>query len=124
MQKIGIARPHKIGRVGPARREYLALQGISHDGIVRAEQYSDELQAGPAVVFRHGAHWQRLDQFIATNSDLPLETRLEMIRQLAEALDHRPPHPAARGPRRGHALGPPVAQRARPELRPEPRGSL
>ena len=117
MQEIGIARLHRIGRVGPyelseksydsgptwedylatnpslptdyprrvrvfltertatdedrksvqraAHREYLALQGISHDGIVRAEQYSDELLAGPAVVFRHGANWQRLDHFIS-----------------------------------------------------------
>ena len=140
MQEIGIARLHRIGRVGPyelseksydsgptwedylatnpslptdyprrvrvfltertatdedrksvqraAHREYLALQGISHDGIVRAEQYSDELLAGPAVVFRHGANWQRLDHFISGNPDLPLHTRLEMIRQLAEALDH------------------------------------
>ena len=76
-----------------ARREYLALQGISHDGIVRAEQYSDELLAGPAVVFRHGADWQRLDQFMAAHGTgsgnaIELETRLEMIRQLAEALDH------------------------------------
>ena len=71
-----------------AHREYLALQGISHDGIVRAEQYSDELLAGPAVVFRHGANWQRLDHFISGSPDLPLDTRLEMIRQLAEALDH------------------------------------
>lgn len=71
-----------------AHREYLALQGISHDGIVRAEQYSDELLAGPAVVFRHGASWQRLDHFISGNPDLPLDTRLAMIRQLAEALDH------------------------------------
>ena len=71
-----------------ARREYLALQDISHDGIVRAEQFSEELQAGPAVVFRHARNWQRLDQFMAANPDLPLETRLEMIRQLAEALDH------------------------------------
>ena len=72
-----------------ARREYLALQGISHDGIVRAEQFSDELLAGPAVVFRHGKDWQRLDQFMAARgSELELETRLEMIRQLAEALDH------------------------------------
>lgn len=71
-----------------ARREYLALQDISHDGIVRAEQFSEELQAGPAVVFRHGGDWQRLDQFMAASPDLPLETRLEMIRQLAEALDH------------------------------------
>jgi serine/threonine protein kinase len=71
-----------------ARREYLALQGISHDGIVRAEQYSDELLAGPAVVFLHGRDWQRLDHFMATHENLELETRLEMIRQLAEALDH------------------------------------
>ena len=72
-----------------AHREYLALQGISHDGIVRAEQYSEELLAGPAVVFRHGTNWQRLDHFIARPpGDLPLDTRLEMIRQLAEALDH------------------------------------
>ena len=71
-----------------ARREYLALQGISHDGIVRAEQYSDELLAGPAVVFLHGRDWQRLDHFMATHETLELDTRLEMIRQLAEALDH------------------------------------
>ena len=71
-----------------ARREYLALQGISHDGIVRAEQYSDELLAGPAVVFRHGRDWQRLDHFMASHETLELDTRLEMIRQLAEALDH------------------------------------
>lgn len=142
LTKMGVARLHKIGKVGPyelepkafgdgptwadylavnpslpgdqprrvrvylsergassddrkstqraARREYLALQGISHDGIVHAEQYSDELLAGPAVVFRHGREWQRLDHFMAvpSGSDLPLETRLEMIRQLAEALDH------------------------------------
>jgi serine/threonine protein kinase len=74
-----------------AHREYMALQGISHDGIVRAEQYSEELLPGPAVVFRHGKDWQRLDHFMAAQADgaeLPLDTRLEMIRQLAEALDH------------------------------------
>jgi len=37
-----------------AHREYLALQGIAHDGIVQAEQYSEELLVGLAVVFRHG----------------------------------------------------------------------
>ena len=72
-----------------ARREYLALQGISHDGIIRAEQYSDEHQAGPAIVFQHGRQWQRLDHYLAAQGkDLPVDTRVEMIRQLAEALDH------------------------------------
>jgi serine/threonine protein kinase len=72
-----------------ARREYLALYGIAHDGIVRAEQFSNEHQAGPAIIFQHGKDWQRLDQFMASHgTDLPVETRVEMIRQLAEALGH------------------------------------
>ena len=85
-----------------ARREYLALQGISHQGIVQAEQFSEEHEAGPAIIFRHGAKWQRLDQFMAEQAaggaagtggtqqgaGLPIETRIEMVRQLAEALDH------------------------------------
>ena len=72
-----------------ARREYLALQGILHEGIVRAEQFSDEHEAGPAIIFRHGQGWQRLDHFMAEHGQqLPVDTRIEMVRQLAEALDH------------------------------------
>jgi serine/threonine protein kinase len=72
-----------------ARREYLALQGITHEGIVHAEQFSDEHEAGPSIIFRHGKDWTRLDHFIAERGgDLPVETRVEMVRQLAEALDH------------------------------------
>jgi len=72
-----------------ARREYLALQGIAHEGIVQAEQFSDEHEAGPAVIFRHGSDWRRLDHFMAEQGpSLAVETRIEMVRQLAEALDH------------------------------------
>ncbi len=72
-----------------ARREYLALQGIAHEGIVQAEQFSDEHEAGPAVIFRHGSDWRRLDHFMAEQgASLAVETRIEMVRQLAEALDH------------------------------------
>ena len=39
-------------------------------------------------------------------------------------LGHRPPNPPAGRPPRDHALGPPVAQRDRPRLRPEPRRGL
>jgi serine/threonine protein kinase len=72
-----------------ARREYLALQGIAHQGIVQAEQFSDEHEAGPAIIFRHGSNWRRLDHFMAEQgAGLAVETRIEMVRQLAEALDH------------------------------------
>ena len=60
-----------------ARREYLALQGISHEGIVRAEQFSDEHDAGPAIIFRHGTGWQRLDQLMAEQGrELPTRPSL------------------------------------------------
>lgn len=72
-----------------AHREYLSLQGVLHEGIVRVDTYSDELDIGPAVVFRHGEDWKRLDLFMAeSGAALPVETRVEMVRQLAEAIDH------------------------------------
>ena len=89
LSELGATKEARESTRRAARREYLALQGISHDGIVRAEQYSDEHDAGPAVVFRHGKNWERLDQFMAAhNGDLAIETRVEMVRQLAEAVDH------------------------------------
>jgi hypothetical protein len=60
LSELGATKEARESTRRAARREYLALQGISHDGIVRAEQYSDEHDAGPAVVFRHGKNWQRL----------------------------------------------------------------
>ena len=89
LSELGATAADRKSTRRAARREYLALQGISHDGIAAAEQYSDEDEAGPAVVFRHGRDWQRLDQFIAElGPKLPVETRVEMVRELAEALDH------------------------------------
>ncbi len=72
-----------------AHREYLALQGIEHPGIVRAEQFSQEHDAGPAIIFRHQPDWLRLDFYLTEHgANLDLDTRLSMIRQLAEAVDH------------------------------------
>ncbi|TYK43413.1 BREX system serine/threonine kinase PglW [Actinomadura decatromicini] len=72
-----------------ARREYLVLQGIDHPGIVKAEQFSDDHDAGPAIVFPHRPEWLRLDHYMAQYGDgLDVETRLAMIRQLAEAVAH------------------------------------
>lgn len=42
----------------------------------------------PGGLFRHGKNCERLDHFLSTTPELPLPTRLGMIRQLAEALDH------------------------------------
>ncbi|MEU7833664.1 BREX system serine/threonine kinase PglW [Nonomuraea sp. NPDC049129] len=72
-----------------ARREYLVLQGIDHPGIIKALDFSDEHDAGPAVLFPHKPGWLRLDHYLAEYGEqLDVDTRLDMIRQLAEALDH------------------------------------
>ncbi|MDA2806637.1 BREX system serine/threonine kinase PglW [Nocardiopsis suaedae] len=72
-----------------ARREYLSLDGVSHQGIVRAEDFGVIDGRGPGVVFRHRPAWQRLDHYMAeSGADLEIDTRLEMVRQLAEAVNH------------------------------------
>ena len=76
-----------------AKREYLSLEGISHEGIVKAEYFGliDEGGAdlGPAIAFRHHESWQRLDHFMAEHGEgLDVDTRMAMVRQLAEAVNH------------------------------------
>ncbi|MEV2278790.1 BREX system serine/threonine kinase PglW [Nocardiopsis sp. NPDC049922] len=76
-----------------AKREYMSLEGISHEGIVKAEYFGvieeSSKDLGPAVVFRHHSSWQRLDHFMAEHGDgLDVDTRMEMVRQLAEAVNH------------------------------------
>ncbi|GAB3727541.1 BREX system serine/threonine kinase PglW [Nocardiopsis nanhaiensis] len=76
-----------------AKREYMSLEGISHEGIVKAEYFGliDEGGAdlGPAIAFRHHKSWQRLDHFIAEHGEgLDVDTRMVMVRQLAEAVNH------------------------------------
>jgi serine/threonine protein kinase len=76
-----------------AKREYMSLEGISHEGIVKAEYFGvieeSSKDLGPAVVFRHHSSWQRLDHFMAEHgAALDVDTRMEMVRQLAEAVNH------------------------------------
>ncbi|MGC7099483.1 BREX system serine/threonine kinase PglW [Amycolatopsis lurida] len=71
-----------------ARREYQVLQGIDHRGIAQARQFGDH-QGRPAILFRHHESDLRLDAYLATFSDsLTSETRLGLVRQLAEALKY------------------------------------
>lgn len=69
-----------------ARREYQVLQGITHRGIAQAVQIREH-QAGPAILFRHRASDLRLDSYLAVHGEgLSAEVRLDMVRQLAEAV--------------------------------------
>ncbi|MCZ2527000.1 BREX system serine/threonine kinase PglW [Streptomyces sp. HB2AG] len=69
-----------------ARREYQVLQGINHRGIVQAVQIREHV-GGPAILFRHRPSDLRLDAYLdAYGSRLTPEVRLDMVRQLAEAV--------------------------------------
>ncbi|MGH3439147.1 MAG: BREX system serine/threonine kinase PglW, partial [Sciscionella sp.] len=69
-----------------ARREYQVLQGINHRGIAQAVQIRDH-QGGPAILFHHRATDDPLDSYLAVHgSGLPVEARLDMVRQLCEAV--------------------------------------
>jgi serine/threonine protein kinase len=69
-----------------ARREYQVLQGITHRGIAQAVQIREH-QGGPAILFRHEKTDLRLDSYLAVHGDkLTPEIRLDMVRQLAEAV--------------------------------------
>jgi serine/threonine protein kinase len=69
-----------------ARREMLALHGINHPGIVQVDAF-EQHEAGPALVFRHRPEAMRLDHYLARyGARLDAGTRLDMIRQLAEAM--------------------------------------
>ncbi|MFD5110143.1 BREX system serine/threonine kinase PglW [Streptomyces cinereoruber] len=69
-----------------ARREYQVLQGINHRGIVQAVQIREHV-SGPAILFRHRASDLRLDAYLdAYGGRLTPETRLGMVRQLADAV--------------------------------------
>ncbi len=71
-----------------ARREMQALHGINHPGIVQVDTMEPH-EAGPALIFRHDPRAQRLDHYLAQHSGkLDVETRIGMIRQLAEAIGY------------------------------------
>jgi serine/threonine protein kinase len=69
-----------------ARREMLALHGISHPGIVQVDTMEPH-EGGPALIFRHDPQAIRLDHYMAQYGErLDVGTRIGMIRQLAEAV--------------------------------------
>ncbi|MEU8678134.1 BREX system serine/threonine kinase PglW [Streptomyces sp. NPDC048560] len=69
-----------------ARREMQVLHGISHPGIVQPDSMEAH-ENGPALIFRHPREAMRLDRYMAEfGPRLDVETRVGMVRQLAEAM--------------------------------------
>ncbi len=71
-----------------AQRGYAVLRGLTHRGIAQAVDYTIH-DAGPAVLFQHRDTDLQLDQYLdAYGQNLDIGGRLDLIRQLAEALDY------------------------------------
>ncbi len=71
-----------------ARREYQILRDVRHEGILAARAYTEH-ELGPALVFEHREGSRRFDHWLAERAaDLDIDTRLHLLRQIAEALRH------------------------------------
>jgi serine/threonine protein kinase len=69
-----------------ARREYEVLQGINHRGIAQAKYIRDH-RGAPAILFQHDPTDQPLETYLELHgADLTPESRLDLVRQLAEAV--------------------------------------
>jgi serine/threonine protein kinase len=71
-----------------ALREFQLLESLDHPGILRAQGFTAH-ELGPALFFDHDAREIRLDHYLAQRvAELPIDTRLSIIRQIAEAVRH------------------------------------
>jgi serine/threonine protein kinase len=69
-----------------ARREFNALQGIQHQGILKAIDFQEGDQ-GPGLIFEHDPAAVRLDLFLRDEGQtLDRTQRLAILRQIAEAV--------------------------------------
>jgi serine/threonine protein kinase len=75
-----------------ARREYELLHGVSHRGIVRAQGFVEH-ELGPALLFERDPEELRLDHYLQRHhASLTLFDRLNLLRDLAEAVAHAHGH--------------------------------
>jgi len=74
--------------VRAAEREFRFLQGVEHPGIDRPVDLL-RTPRGPALIFEHDPRAERLDHWLADHgSELDLLGRIELVRNLAEAVRH------------------------------------
>ena len=75
-------------RVRQALREFEVLEGISHPGILKVNDYK-ETEMGPALVFDHDPKAQRLDHLLTDRgAKLTVDQRLQLVRDIAETLKY------------------------------------
>ena len=75
-----------------AEREFRLLEGINHAGILKALDLHEH-ERGPALIFEHDPEAQRLDWFLRDRGEtLDIDTRLGLVRQIAEALQYAHEH--------------------------------
>lgn len=85
---LGTSTPSRRTIERAAQREYQILEGIRHPGILKAVSFTEH-ERGPALVFEHEAGAARLDLFLRERGEtLPVDARLSLLRQIAEALKH------------------------------------
>lgn len=78
----------RASRVRQARREFEVLEGISHPGILKVNDYK-ETEMGPALVFDHDPKAQRLDHLLTDRgAKLTVDQRLQLVRDIAETLKY------------------------------------
>lgn len=84
--RAGVSREDRERSERAAHREFQLLEMLEHPGILRAYGFTEH-ELGPALIFEHDPSAVRLDHFLARQGDaLPLDTRLDLVRQIAEAV--------------------------------------
>lgn len=72
-----------------AKREYLLTNGLRHPGVVAPEEFVDDPNAGPSLVFAYDPAAVRLDTWLSEHrGELTIERQLDLLRQLAEILKY------------------------------------
>src|SRR5438105_5965222 len=75
-----------------AEREFRLLEGLNHAGILKALDLHEH-ERGPALIFEHDPEAHRLDWFLRDRGEtLDIDTRLSLMRQVAEALQYAHAH--------------------------------
>lgn len=84
----GASQDARTGAQRLAAHELHVMQRLSHDAILRPEDYVDS-EMGPGLVYPHDPRAERLDLWLAgIPGGLDFDTQLMLIRQVAEALQY------------------------------------